>query len=262
MPELSMKLKLTKPLVFFDCETTGLNIASDRIVEICLLKVFPDGNEEVFTQRLNPTIPISAEATAIHGISNEDVKDEPVFSEIADHIISMIRASDLCGYNSNKFDIPLLAEELLRAEKDYDLKKSHFVDVQVIFFQKEPRTLGAAYKVYCGKELMSAHSAETDTRATFEILKSQFLKYDDLPAEVSKLADYTSQTNNVDFAGRIVYNDKGVEIINFGKHKGKSVEEVLKTDYGYYGWMMQSDFPLYTKKVLTAIRLRSLDTRE
>lgn len=257
-----MKLRLTKPIVFFDVETTGLNIASDRIVEISMIKVYPDGREETLTKRINPIIPISEEATSIHGISNEDVKDEPIFSEIADQIISIIEGSDLAGYNSNKFDIPLLAEELLRAERDFDLKKRNFIDVQVIFFKKEPRTLSAAYKFYCDKELESAHSAKGDTSATYEIINSQLERYSDLPADVSELSDFTSQTNNVDFAGRIVLNDNGVEVFNFGKHKGRPVEEVLKTDMGYYGWMMNSDFPKYTKKVLTAIRLKSMNTSE
>jgi len=257
-----MRLKLTKPIVFFDIETTGLNIATDRIVEISMLKVFPDGKEESVTMRINPIIPISEEATAIHGISNEDVKDEPKFNEYADQIISIMEGCDIAGYNSNKFDIPLLAEELLRVDKDFDLKKSNFIDVQAIFFKKEPRTLGAAYKFFCDKELEDAHSAKGDTSATYEILISQLEKYNDLPENVAELSDYTSQTNNVDFAGRIVYDDKGVEVFNFGKHKGKSVEEVLKKDLGYFGWMMDSDFPKYTKKVLTAIRLRGLNTRE
>ncbi|MFC2097603.1 exonuclease domain-containing protein [Bacteroidota bacterium] len=256
-----MRLKLKRPLVIFDIETTGLSIATDRIVEISMLKIYPEGKEEDITLRVNPGIQISEEATAIHGISNEDVKNEPAFSEVADLIISFMNSCDLAGYNSNKFDIPLLSEELLRAGKEFDLKKCQFIDVQSIFFKKEPRTLVAAYKFYCDKDLIAAHSAKGDTKATFEILKSQLDRYTDLSDDISELSKFTSQTNNVDFAGRIVYDDEGVEVFNFGKYKGKPVEQVLKTDHGYYGWMMSSDFPQYTKKVLTAIRLRGMNTK-
>lgn len=252
-----MKLKLKNPIVFFDLETTGINVASDRIVEISYLKVFPNGNEEAKTIRVNPTIPIPAKTTEIHGITDEDVKNEPTFNEIAKNIAKVLEGCDIAGYNSNKFDIPLLAEEMLRAEIDIDLKKRKFVDVQVIFLKKEPRTLGAAYEFYCNKQLVNAHSAEADTRATYEILQSQLEKYTDLENDVDKLSEFSSHNQNADFAGRIIFDEKGVERFNFGKYKGLKVEEVFEKDPAYYGWMMNNDFPLYTKKVLTNIKLRN-----
>jgi DNA polymerase-3 subunit epsilon len=252
-----MKLKLKNPIVFFDLETTGINVASDRIVEISYLKVFPNGNEESKTLRVNPTIPIPAKVTEIHGITDEDVKNEPTFNEIAKTIVKAIEGCDIAGYNSNKFDIPLLAEELLRAEIDIDLKKRKFVDVQVIFLKKEPRTLGAAYEFYCKKQLINAHSAEADTRATYEILQSQLERYPDLENDIEKLSEFSSHNQNADYAGRIIYDEKGIERFNFGKYKGLTVEEVFEKDPAYYGWMMNNDFPLYTKKVLTTIKLRN-----
>ncbi|MBN2348214.1 MAG: 3'-5' exonuclease [Bacteroidales bacterium] len=252
-----MKLKLKNPLIFFDLETTGINVSVDRIVELCYLKIYPNGDEESKTMKINPTIPIPAEATNIHGITDEDVKDAPTFAEVAKSLAKTFEGCDFAGFNSNKFDIPLLAEELIRAEVDLDLKKRKFVDVQVIFFKKEQRTLSAAYKFYCDKELDNAHSAEADTYATFEILKSQLDRYEDLPNDVDELSEFSSHNRNVDFLGRIIYNDKDVEVINFGKYKGQPVEEVLRKDPGYYGWMMNGDFPLYTKKVLTNIKLRN-----
>ncbi len=251
-----MKLELRNPLIFFDLETTGINISSDRIVEISYLKIYPNGDEESKTIKVNPTIPIPEKSTLIHGITDEDVKDAPVFAEVAKTLTKIIEGCDLAGYNSNKFDIPLLAEEYLRADIDIDLKKRKFVDVQVIFHKKEQRTLGAAYKFYCNKELDEAHSAEADTRATYEILKAQLEKYDDLPNDIDKLAAFSSHNRNVDFAGRIVYNDKGEEIFNFGKYKGQKVEDIFKKDPAYYGWIINNDFPLYTKKVLTSIKLK------
>lgn len=252
-----MELNITKPIVFFDLETTGIDIAKDRIVEISLLKIYPEGKEEQHTYRVNPTIPIKEEATNIHGISNADVKDEPTFAELAPKIVPFFKGSDLAGYNSNKFDIPLLMEEFLRAEINIDLKKARFIDVQVIFFKMEQRTLSAAYKFYCDKKLENAHSSEADTLATYEILKAQMDRYDNLKNDVNYLSKFTTQTRFVDFAGRFIYNKKGEEIFNFGKHKGKPVEEVLRTEPGYYNWMMKGDFPLYTKKVLTSIKLRA-----
>jgi DNA polymerase-3 subunit epsilon len=251
-----MKLKLRNPLIFFDLETTGISISNDRIVEISYLKIYPNGDEESKTIKVNPAIPISKEATEIHGITDEDVKDAPTFNEVAKTLAKTMEGCDLAGYNSNKFDIPLLAEEFIRAEVDIDLKKRKFVDVQVIFHKKEQRTLSAAYKFYCNKELEHAHSAEFDTRATYEILQAQFQKYPDLPDEIDKLAEYSSHNRNVDFAGRIVYDEQGEEIFNFGKYKGQKVEDVFNNDPAYYSWMMNSDFPIYTKKILTSIKLR------
>lgn len=252
-----MKLNLKNPLVFFDLETTGTNIVSDRIVEISYLKVFPNGDEESKTRRINPEMPIPPESTAVHGISDEDVKDAPTFKSIAKSLAAQIEGCDLAGYNSNRFDIPLLAEEFLRCDVDIDLMKRKFVDVQTIFHKKEQRTLSAAYKFYCDKDLDNAHSAEADTKATYEVLKSQLDRYDDLENSVEFLSEYSCFGDNVDFAGRVVYNEKKQEVINFGKYKGRLVEEVLRTDPGYYGWILQGDFPLYTKKVFTSIKLRS-----
>ena len=253
-----MKLNLKNPIVFFDLETTGINIAADRIVEIAWLKVDLNGNETSKTLRINPEMPIPKEVTAIHGISNEDVKDSPTFNEVARSLAKEIEGCDLAGYNSVRFDIPLLAEEFLRAGVEIDLKKRKFVDVQVIFMKMEPRTLAAAYKFFAGKELTDAHSAEADTLATYEVLQAQLDRYPNLENDIGKLAEFSAHNRNVDFAGRIVYNDEDVEVFNFGKYKGKPVREVLKTDPGYFGWMMNGDFPLYTKKVLTSIKLDSI----
>lgn len=254
-----MKLNLKNPLVFFDLETTGTNIVSDRIVEIAYHKVYPNGREETKTIRINPGIPIPPSSSDIHGITDEDVADCPVFKEVAKEIVRDIEGCDLAGYNSNRFDIPMLAEELLRADVDVDLMKRKFVDVQVIFHKLEARTLSAAYKFYCGKDLVGAHGAEADTLATYEVLKAQLDCYPELTNDVEFLAKFTRQNNNVDFSGRIVYNDKGEELINFGKYKGQRVVDVLKNDMGYYGWMMNSDFSLHTKKVLTGIKLRDFN---
>ena len=252
-----MKLNLKNPLVFFDLETTGTNINSDRIVEICYLKVHPNGNEESKTLRINPEMHIPEEASAIHGIYDEDVKDCPTFKDVAKKIAADIEGCDLAGFNSNRFDIPVLAEEFLRAGVDIDLMKRKFIDVQVIYHKMEQRTLSAAYKFYCDKNLEDAHTAEADTRATYEVLKAQLDRYaDTLQNDISFLSEYSCHTKNVDFAGRIVYNDQGVEIFNFGKYKGVSVKEILQKDPGYYSWIMQGDFTLNTKNVLTKIRLR------
>ncbi len=250
-----MELKLTKPLVFFDIEATGLNVATDRIVELSMLKVLPNGKEEQKTYRVNPTIPISKEAMRVHGISDEDVKDAPTFDQIAKEVTEFLKGCDLAGYNSTKFDVPLLTEEILRADLDFDVRKSKMVDVQVIFFKKEPRNLAAAYKFYCNKELNNAHSADADTRATYEVLKSQLDKYEDLDQDVNSLAKFSTQTNFADFAGRFVYDSKNNVVINFGKHKGKQLVKILKDEPGYYGWIMGGDFPLFTKRLVTQVKL-------
>ena len=239
-------------------ETTGTDISKDRIVEISVLKVFPNGNRESKTWLVNPTIPIPKGASDVHGITNERVANEPTFKELAKTIHNMIKDSDLAGYNSDRFDIPLLAEEMLRADVDFDLGNRVTVDVQTIFHKMEQRTLSAAYKFYCGKTLDNAHSAQADTNATYEILKSQLDRYDELENDMKKLSEFTSRKQAVDFAGFIVLNDKNEEIFTFGKHKGRKVEEILEEEPGYFGWILNADFPLYTKKVLTAIKLRKL----
>ena len=255
-----MQLNLKRPLVFFDLETTGVDIAKDRIVEISFVKVFPDGKKDVKTRRINPGIPIPPETTAIHGISDEDVKDCPTFKEIAKSLASQIEGCDLAGFNSNRFDIPLLAEEFLRVGVDVDLSKRKFVDVQTIFHKMEQRTLSAAYKFYCDKSLDNAHSAEADTMATYEILKAQLDRYPDvLSNDIDFLADYSAYSNNVDFGGRMVYNEKKQEVFNFGKYKGQLVETVLKENPGYYSWIIDGDFPLNMKQKLTEIKLRGFN---
>lgn len=255
-----MELNLKNPLVFFDLETTGINITQDRIVEMSFLKIYPSGKEEVKSKRINPERPIPKEATAIHGITDEDVKDCPTFKQIAKSLADQLEGCDLAGYNSSRFDVPMLAEEFLRAGIDFDMSKRKFVDVQIIFHKKEQRTLEAAYKFYCDKILENAHSAEADTIATYEVLKSQLDRYPDLVNEVEALSkEFSSFNNNVDFAGRIVLNDKGVEVFNFGKHRGKPVLEVFKNEPSYYAWMMDGDFPLNTKQALTKIRLREMN---
>ncbi len=257
-----MQLNLTKPLVFFDLETTGINVSKDRIVEISVLKVMPDGTEHKKTWLINPTIPIPEKVSKIHGIYDKDVKDKPTFKDLANEILEFFGDADLVGYNSNKFDIPLLVEEFLRAECDFDVKNRRFIDGQVIFFKKEPRTLSAAYEFYCGKKLENAHSAEADVFATYEVLKAQIERYDDLKNDVSQLSKFSSQTKNADFAGMIIFNEDGIETFNFGKHKGKTVREVLEKEPGYYSWIMGADFPLYTKKILTPIYLEIQQKRK
>ncbi len=252
-----MQLNLTKPLAFFDLETTGINVSKDRIVEISILKIMPDGSEYSKTWRVNPTIPIPANTSKIHGIYDKDIKDKPTFEELAKEISDFFENSDLAGYNSNKFDVPLLVEEFLRADFDFDVKKRKLVDGQVIFFKKEPRTLGAAYKFYCDKKLENAHTAEADVKATYEVLKAQIERYDDLKNDVNQISKFSSQKKTADFAGMIVFNNKGKETFNFGKNKGKTVEEVFEQQPGYYSWIMNADFPLYTKKILTAVKLRA-----
>ena len=267
-----MLLQLKNPIVFLDLETTGINVATDRIVEIALVKINIDGSEKEILQRINPERPIPAETSEIHGIYDEDVKDEPTFKEVAKQLAKFIEGCDLGGFNSNRFDIPLLAEEFIRADVNVDLKKHKFIDVQAIFHKMEKRTLVAAYKFYCKKELVDAHSAMADTKATYEVLKAQLDTYEGVEYEdkkgnktkpivnsIDKLSEFSSFTKNVDFAGRIVLDENGVEIFNFGKNKGVPVEKVLREQPGYYGWMMNSEFPLYTKKVLTQLKLRLMN---
>lgn len=256
-----MNLELNRPIVFFDLETTGINIASDRIVEISILKVFPNGNKESKTWLVNPTVEIPKGASDIHGITNDKVANEPTFAVLASQVYELIKGCDLAGFNSNRFDIPLLAEEMLRAEVDFDLNNIKFVDVQTIFHKKEQRTLSAGYQFYCNKELEGAHSAEADTNATYEILLAQIEKYDDIGTTVNELSEFSSHQKRADFAGFIQFNNKDVEIFTFGKYKNRTVLEVLAENPGYYNWIMNADFPLYTKKVLTNIRLKSLNNK-
>jgi DNA polymerase-3 subunit epsilon len=256
-----MELKLTRPICFFDLETTGIEVAKDRIVEISIFKVYPNGNKESKTWLVNPTIPIPPQTTAVHGITNEKVANEPTFKELANQIHTIIKDSDLAGFNSDRFDIPLLAEEMLRAEVDFDMKNRVSVDVQTIFHKKEERTLSAALKFYCGKNLENAHSAAADTMATYEILIAQLDKYPDLENDIKSLSEFTTRKKSIDFAGFIALNNEGKEIFTFGKNKGQLVEDVLEKEPGYYGWIQGADFPLYTKKVLTAIKLRKLNTK-
>lgn len=256
-----MELNLSRPICFFDLETTGINIAKDRIVEIAILKVFPNGNKESKTWLVNPETPIPPESTAIHGISDEKVAGEPTFKELSREIHQMIQGCDLAGFNSNRFDIPLLAEELLRVGVDFDMKSTVSVDVQTIFHKMEKRTLEAAYKFYCGKELNNAHSAEADTLATYEVLLSQLDRYPELENDVKSLSTFSSHSEFVDFAGFIRKDEGGDAMFSFGKHKGKKVIEVLEQEPGYFGWILNADFPLYTKKVLTQIRLASLNNK-
>ncbi len=256
-----MELKLYKPICFFDLETTGIQVSKDRIVEISILKVFPNGNKESKTWLVNPEMKIPAETTAVHGITDEKVANEPIFKELAPVVYQMIKDSDLAGFNSDRFDIPLLAEEMLRAEIDFDMKNTVTVDVQTIFHKKEQRTLSAGYKFYCGKDLDGAHSAAVDTNATYEILLAQLERYPDLENNIKDLSEFSTRKKSADFAGFIVYNKEGQETFSFGKNKGRLVEDVLQSEPGYYNWIQNADFPLYTKKVLTAIKLRQLTNK-
>ena len=264
-----MKLNLTRPLAFFDLEATGLNLGTDRIVEIAILKVLPDGSQEIKCMRINPEIPIPYEISLIHNIFEKDIQDAPKFKDVAQELADFLKDSDLAGYNSNKFDIPMLMEEFLRAKVDFDLESRRFVDVQNIFHQMEQRTLKAAYKFYCGKDIENAHSAEADIRATYDVLLAQLEKYKDTEWEDKKgnrsvpvqndidaLHSFTNLSRPVDFAGRLVFNEEGIEVFNFGKHKGKCVEEVFTAEPSYYAWMQQGDFPLYTKRCLEKIWVR------
>ncbi|WP_306352950.1 3'-5' exonuclease [Flavobacterium sp. '19STA2R22 D10 B1'] len=256
-----MELKLNKPICFFDLETTGIEVARDRIVEISIFKVYPNGNKESKTWLVNPEMPIPPQSTEIHGISDEKVANEPTFKELSSQVYGMIKDSDLAGFNSDRFDIPLLAEELLRAGVDFDMKNRVSVDIQTIFHKKEERTLSAAYKFYCGKSLENAHSAEADTMATYEILKAQLERYEELDNDMKLLSEYTTRKKSADFAGFITFDKDNEEVFSFGKHKGVKVDKVLETEPGYFGWIQNADFPLYTKKVLTAIKLRKLNNK-
>src|SRR5690606_25937201 len=256
-----MELKLSRPICFFDLETTGIEVAKDRVVEISILKIFPNGNKESKTWLVNPEMPIPPESSAIHGITDERVKDEPTFKELSKTIYTLIKDSDLAGFNSDRFDIPVLAEELLRSDIDFDMGTRVSVDVQTIFHKMEQRTLSAAYKFYCGKSLEDAHSAAADTNATYEVLKSQLDRYDELENDMKFLSDFSTQRNFADFAGFIGYDKNDNEIFAFGKHKGAKVEDVLEKEPGYFGWLLNADFPLYTKKILTAIKLRKLNNK-
>ena len=251
-----MELNLKRPLVFFDLETTGVDTAKDRIVEISMVKIMPNGDEIVRTRLINPQMHIPEDATAVHGITDEDVKEQPTFAQIAKSLAQFIEGCDFGGFNSNRFDLPMLVEEFLRAGVDVDFRSRKFIDVQNIFHKMEQRTLVAAYKFYCDKDLTDAHSAEADTRATYEVLKAQLDRYPDLQNDVAALADFSARGETVDYAGRIAYNERGEEVFNFGKYKGVKVSEVFQREPSYYDWMMKGDFPLYTKKVITEIRLR------
>lgn len=261
-------MNLTKPLAFFDLETTGINVGSDRIVEISIVRVNLDNSTDILTKRVNPTIPIPELTSRIHGIYDKDIADAPTFKQLAPQLAQFLTNCDLAGFNSNKFDVPVLVEEFLRAEIDFDLKNRRLIDVQNIFHLMEPRNLSAAYRFYCDKTLENAHSAEADTIATYEIFKAQLARYegqeqvDDkgnktIPVknDMTVLSELTARNKNADLAGRIVFNDKGEEVFNFGKHKDKTVREIFGKEPSYYSWMMQGDFPLYTKKIITQIRL-------
>ena len=249
-----MKLKLERPLVVFDLETTGINVSKDRIIEISLLKIFPEGHEELKTYRVNPGIHIPAETSEIHGIYDKDVMDKPSFKELAPGLVTFLTECDFCGFNSNKFDFPLLVEEFYRVDIPFEIDHRKFIDVQRIFHHKEPRNLKAALQFYCNKNLENAHSAEADTIATWEILKAQMERYEDLPSDLAGLHNMSGQNNLADLAGRLVY--KGDHIVfNFGKYRGKRVADILSRDAGYYKWMMGGDFPSQTKNVLTKIFL-------
>lgn len=251
-----MELNLKKPIIFFDLETTGVNISHDRIIELSYIKVYPNGTEEEKSMRINPEMSIPAESTAIHHITDEDVADKPTFKQIAKELAKVFEGCDIAGYNSNRFDIPLLMEEFLRAGINIELSRQKFVDVQTIFHKMEQRTLSAAYKFYCNGDLENAHSANADTRATYEVLKAQLDRYPNLKNDVEFLSNFSSFNKNVDLMGRIVYNEQGVEVFNFGKYKGVSVKEVFeRRDPSYYSWMMNGDFALDTKRVITKIKL-------
>ena len=252
-----MKLQLRRPIVFFDLETTGVNVLTDRIVEISIVKVLPGKEDEpiVKTRRVNPEMPIPAEATAVHHITDADVANEPTFRQIAKSLADLMTGCDIAGFNSNRFDVPMLDEEFHRAGVDFDFHRARFIDVQTIFHKMEPRNLTAAYRFYCGKDLTGAHSAQDDTVATFEVLKAQLERYADLPSSVEELAKFSSQTNNVDLAGRLIYDDQGREVINFGKYKGRLAAEILDKDPGYYAWIQQGDFASDTKRAFTRIKM-------
>lgn len=268
-----MNLNLKTPIAFFDLESTGINISTDRIVEISILKVHPNGRQEIKTSLINPTIPIPVESSAIHGIYDKDVKDSPTFKTLSRELHQFLEGADLAGFNVLKFDIPLLVEEFLRSGIDFDIEKRNILDSQKIFHMMEKRNLSAAYKFYCGKSLENAHSAEADTIASYEVFKAQMEKYEGDEAEDlqgNKLGVFQNDMKKihnllnekmVDLAGRFIFNDKGEECFNFGKHKGKTIENVLKEEPSYYEWMMKGDFPLDTKRKFTQVKLRSFNQR-
>jgi DNA polymerase III subunit epsilon len=264
-----MKISLSRPLAFLDLETTGTDVSTDRIVEIAIVKLFPDETVEKYCFRVNPTVPIPEVTSKIHGIYDADVANEPTFAELSKKLFKLLYDSDLAGFNSHKFDFPLLAEEFLRAGIVFDLREKKLIDVQNIYHKMERRTLAAGYRFYCGKNLENAHSALADTEATMEIFLEQMNRYAgkeiedergvtsvQISGDMDQLHDFSKYHNSVDLMGRIVYNDAGVEVFNFGKFKGIPVEEVLKKEPGYFSWMMNGDFPLYTKQVLTSIKER------
>ena len=251
-----MNLQLKRPIIFFDLETTGVDTSHDRIVEISMVKVGVDGEKQVKTRRINPEMPIPAEATAVHGISDEDVKDEPTFKQIAKSLAQFIEGCDFGGFNSNRFDLPMLVEEFIRAGVDVDFKRRKYIDVQNIFHKKEQRTLVAAYKFYCDKNLENAHSAEADTMATYEVLEAQIERYGDIGNTVDELAEFSTHGQSVDFAGRIALNENGEEVFTFGKYKGRTVVEIFEKEPSYYSWLQNGDFPQYTKKIFTEIYIR------
>ncbi|TDB60862.1 3'-5' exonuclease [Arundinibacter roseus] len=270
---MAHQLVLKKPLAFFDLETTGINITRDRIIEISIVKALPTGGEEVRTRRVNPEMPIPGESSMIHGIYDEDVKDCPTFKQIAKNLAVFLEGCDLAGFNSNRFDVPLLVEEFLRVGVDFDLKNRRLIDAQRIFHMMEPRNLSAAYKFYCGKELVGAHGAEADALATYEVLNAQVSHYQNVEVKDAKgnatipivndmdALHKLTASNHVDLAGRMVYNEAGEEVFNFGKNNGKRVEDVLKNEPSFYDWIMKGEFPLDTKRKLTEIRLRTLTQR-
>lgn len=265
----TMELNLKRPIAFFDLETTGLNPSHDRIVEMSVLKINVNGDEEQRVWLLNPEKPISAESTSVHGYTNEMVADKPTFREKAKEIASFFGNADLAGYNILKFDLPMLVEEFLRVDYDFDLKDRHFIDVMNIFMKMEPRTLKGAYRFFCNAELEGAHGAMTDTKATYDILRAmldhyQGVDYEDARGKRSQgpvnnmvqLAEFSAHHKNADLSGQIIFDEEGVETFMFGKHKGERVENVFRREPAYYDWIMKNDFPLYTKKVVTAIKLR------
>ncbi|NNF01206.1 MAG: 3'-5' exonuclease [Bacteroidia bacterium] len=257
-----MKLKLSKEISFFDLETTGIMIGKDRIVSIAIIKVKPDGSREKLYRLVNPGMPIPAETTAIHGISDEDVKNEPGFDVVGKEVLAFLGNSDLAGYNSNKFDVPILIDEFYRVGIEFDMKGRRLVDVQNIFHKKEPRTLAGALKFYCDRDMVDAHNAEADIQATIDVFESQLEMYneDENLKDINSIAKFSKLNRNVDFAGRVVLNDEDKEVFNFGKHKGRLVTDVFIKEPTYYSWMMKGDFPQETKQVITNLRLKAMNT--
>jgi DNA polymerase-3 subunit epsilon len=254
-------MQLDRAIVFFDIESTGLSVTKDKIVQISLLKILPDKKEQSLTFTLNPEIPIPAEVVAIHGITDEQVKNKPKFVEVAQEIFDFVNECDLAGFNLLKFDVPMLLEEFIRVNLELDIEKIHIIDVQAIYHKMEQRTLSAAYKFYCNQELTNAHDAEADTIATFEVFKAQLNKYDNLQKDIPGIVNFLGANNRVDLEGRVVKNDKGEVVFNFGKHKGRKVSQVFESEPSYYNWMMDGDFSGYTKKVIQRIKLNMLKNK-